>query len=275
MRQAQTFVADATPPCGLLPTPGRPYNGSDSRDPSPGILRRLRPGGRHSHGGTEAGRQRAELTAARHSCPILSREGLYSWASNRYACRWARKVRLADFDPDYVGGVEDKPQAEKELHNNVTALAELGYRLYAEGKRSLLVVLQGMDTSGKDGTIRHAMRGFNPQSCQVTSFKQPSAEELAHDFLWRIGRAVPRRGFIGIFNRSHYEDVLVVRIHDLVSPGEVEKPLRADQRLRAAVGRGGTTIVKISCTSAGRNRRGGCNRGWTIPTNDGSSAAPT
>ena len=79
-----------------------------------------------------------------------------------------------------------------------------------------------MDTAGKDGTIRHVMQGFNPQSCQVTSFKQPSVDELAHDFLWRIGRAVPRKGFVGIFNRSHYEDVLVVRVHNLVPKEEWE-----------------------------------------------------
>ena len=126
-----------------------------------------------------------------------------------------KNVRLRDFDADYTGGV-DKKKAREELGENVAVLADLGYRLYAENRRSLLLVLQGMDTAGKDGTIRHVMRGFNPQSCRVTSFKQPGIEELAHDFLWRISRNVPRKGSVGIFNRSHYEDVLVVRVHNLV-----------------------------------------------------------
>jgi PPK2 family polyphosphate:nucleotide phosphotransferase len=96
----------------------------------------------------------------------------------------------------------------------------LAYRLYAENKRSLLVILQGIDAAGKDGTIRVVMSSVNPQSCQVVSFKAPSAEELDHDFLWRIHRAVPRHGDIGIFNRSQYEDVLVVRVHQLAPEAE-------------------------------------------------------
>ena len=147
------------------------------------------------------------------------------------------KVRLKDYDAAYTGGMKNKRTAAKELAENIAVLGDLGYRLYAENRRSLLLVLQGMDTAGKDGTIRHVMRGFNPQSCQVTSFKQPSAEELAHDFLWRINRAVPRRGAIGIFNRSHYEDVLVVRVHESGAPLGVENPLRTHQCLRAAPGR--------------------------------------
>ena len=108
----------------------------------------------------------------------------------------------------------------------------MGYRLYAEGRRSLLLVLQGMDCSGKDGTIRHVMQGFNPQSCQVTAFKQPGVEEGRDHFL-RISRAGPRKGFIGIFNRSHYEDVLVVRVHHLVPKREWQSALPTDQPLRA------------------------------------------
>ena len=94
------------------------------------------------------------------------------------------------------------------------------YRLYAENGRAVLPVLQGMDTAGKDGTIRTVMTGINPQSCQIVPFKQPSHKELDHDFLWRIHKDVPRRGNIGIFNRSHYEDVLVVRVHKLVAESE-------------------------------------------------------
>jgi len=125
-------------------------------------------------------------------------------------------VNLADFDPAYKDGNQTKKTSRDQLKKNAVALADLGYRLYAENRRSLLLVLQGMDTAGKDGTIRNVMRGLNPQSCQVTSFKRPSEEELDHDFLWRVHLAVPRRGNIGIFNRSQYEDVLVVRVHHLV-----------------------------------------------------------
>jgi PPK2 family polyphosphate:nucleotide phosphotransferase len=156
-----------------------------------------------------------------------------------------KKIRLRDFDADYTGGRGKDAKSQAELAKNVAELDELGYRLYAEGRRSLLMVLQGMDTSGKDGTIRHVMQGFNPQSCQVTSFKQPSVEELAHDFLWRIYRAAPRKGFIGIFNRSHYEDVLVVRVHDFVPKEEWESRYERINRFEELLHGAGTTIVKV------------------------------
>jgi polyphosphate kinase 2 (PPK2 family) len=116
-------------------------------------------------------------------------------------------VRLADHAPDESGGFATKRKARSALKDVTRSLTKLQYLLYAENKRGLLIVLQGMDASGKDGTIRRVMRGVNPQGTRVTSFKKPSAEELDHDFLWRIHRAVPRFGDIGIFNRSHYEDV--------------------------------------------------------------------
>ncbi|NLF07833.1 MAG: polyphosphate kinase 2 family protein [Pirellulaceae bacterium] len=154
------------------------------------------------------------------------------------------KVRLRDFDAAYSGGI-DKKKARKELGKNIAVLADLGYRLYAENRRALLLVLQGMDTAGKDGVIRHVMQGFNPQSCRVTSFKQPSIEELAHDFLWRIGRNVPRKGSIGIFNRSHYEDVLVVRVHNLVPKTEWRTRYERINHFEKLLHEGGTTIVKV------------------------------
>jgi PPK2 family polyphosphate:nucleotide phosphotransferase len=126
------------------------------------------------------------------------------------------KVKLADFDPRYVDGDWNKLTARARIKENTEILAELAYRLYAERRRAVLLVLQGMDTSGKDGTIRKVTTGINPLSFQISSFKQPSAEELDHDFLWRIHQAAPNFGEIGIFNRSHYEDVLVVRVHKLV-----------------------------------------------------------
>ena len=133
------------------------------------------------------------------------------------------RIDLKDYDPRYLESGLEKAEAKKEIATNATEMAELAHRLYAENKHSVLLVLQGMDTSGKDGTIRHVMSGINPQSCQIVSFKQPSQEELDHGFLWRIHRAVPPKGNIGIFNRSHYEDVLIVRVHNLVPP-KIWKP---------------------------------------------------
>jgi PPK2 family polyphosphate:nucleotide phosphotransferase len=156
-----------------------------------------------------------------------------------------KEVHLKDFDSDYTGGIKNKKKAAKELIDNLQILTDLGYRLYAENRRSLLLVLQGMDSAGKDGTIRHVMKGFNAQSCQVTSFKQPGIEELNHDFLWRIARAAPRKGNIGIFNRSHYEDVLVVRVHKLVPKQEWESRYDRINLFEKMLIDGGTTIIKV------------------------------
>jgi len=156
-----------------------------------------------------------------------------------------KKIRLAEFDPGYTDGVKDKKKAKEEVAKNSEAMADLHYRLYAENRRSLLLVLQGMDTSGKDGTIRNVMKGFNPQSCRVVSFKQPSAEELAHDFLWRIHRAVPAKGEIGIFNRSHYEDVLIVRVHNLVPKEEWQARYERINAFEQLLVQEGTRIIKV------------------------------
>lgn len=136
-------------------------------------------------------------------------------------------VCLDNFDPSYSDDHLKKDEAREEVRGNAIITARLAHRLYAENRRSVLLVLQGMDTSGKDGTIRHVMSGINPQSCRIVSFKQPSHLELDHDFLWRIHQAVPPKGNIGIFNRSHYEDVLVVRVHNLVP--ELEWRARYEQ----------------------------------------------
>lgn len=127
-----------------------------------------------------------------------------------------KHVRLADYDTRAINGDWDKESANEQIKKNAEVSSKLAYRLYAENRRAVLLVLQGMDTAGKDGTIRTVMTGVNPQSFHIVSFKQPSIEELDHDFLWRIHEAVPPRGHIGIFNRSHYEDVLVVRVHNIV-----------------------------------------------------------
>jgi PPK2 family polyphosphate:nucleotide phosphotransferase len=125
------------------------------------------------------------------------------------------RVKLSSIDPSDTCGI-DKSAAAEQLEKNLNRLRVLQYLLYAEARRSLLVVLQGIDAGGKDGTIQHVMSGLNPQGVRVTSFKVPEGEEKRHDYLWRIHRAAPEHGQIGIFNRSHYEDVLVVRVHNLV-----------------------------------------------------------
>ena len=127
-----------------------------------------------------------------------------------------KKVSLEDWDPDDTFGFKNKDAAKEMLEKNASRLAELQYLLYAENKHAILLVLQGMDGSGKDGTIRHVLSRMNPQGCKVTGFKAPSTEESDHDYLWRIHHAIPNKGEIGVFNRSHYEDVLVVRVHELV-----------------------------------------------------------
>ncbi|MGE0820987.1 MAG: polyphosphate kinase 2 family protein [Candidatus Binatia bacterium] len=121
--------------------------------------------------------------------------------------------RLKDFDPKDTSGIKTKAQAQQLLAHGIVALSELQEKLYAQDRWSLLLIFQAMDAAGKDSTIKHVMSGINPQGCQVASFKAPSAEELDHDFLWRTTRRLPERGRIGIFNRSYYEEVLIVRVH--------------------------------------------------------------
>lgn len=125
-------------------------------------------------------------------------------------------IKLKEYDPSYTNKHTDQDSAAKELDKLCKQLSDLQELLYAAQQHSLLVVLQGMDTSGKDGTIRHVFSPVNPQGCSVHSFKAPTAEETAHDFLWRVHKVTPQKGEMGIFNRSQYEDVLVVRVHNLV-----------------------------------------------------------
>lgn len=126
------------------------------------------------------------------------------------------KVRLKDYDPGYTAKHSDRASADKELQELSDELNELQELLAAAQHHGMLIVLQGMDTSGKDGTIRHVLSHVNPQGCYVVSFKVPTAEELAHDFLWRVHKVTPAKGVMGVFNRSHYEDVLIARVHNLV-----------------------------------------------------------
>ena len=137
---------------------------------------------------------------------------------NQWRVSPGKSVRLGDLDPGWAGDtklpkLERKRFAEDALSQDVSALAEAQERLYAADSWAILIILQAMDAAGKDGTIKHVMSGVNPQGCEVYSFKHPSAQELDHNFLWRYARAVPQRGRIGVFNRSYYEEVLIVRVH--------------------------------------------------------------
>ncbi len=168
------------------------------------------------------------------------------------------KFRLKDVDPGDTRGMgdESKPIARQRMADSVKWLSEEQAKLYAQDRRSLLLIFQAMDAAGKDGTIKHVMSGVDPQGCQVTSFKQPSSEELDHDWLWRHWRALPERGRIGIHNRSWYEEVLVVRVHreilaaEKLPPEAVTKKI-FDERLRDIANcedfltRNGTTVLKF------------------------------
>ena len=123
------------------------------------------------------------------------------------------RFRLRDADPGDTAGLDSKKQARKALERSIERLAELQEKLYAQDRWAILLIFQAMDAAGKDSTIKHVMSGVNPQGCQVYSFKHPSAEELDHDFLWRCTKALPERGRIGIFNRSYYEEVLIIKVH--------------------------------------------------------------
>ncbi len=129
-------------------------------------------------------------------------------------------VQLKDFDPDYKGKHEKKKSAKRQIHKFQQRMDEIQYKLFVEHKQSLLIILQAIDAGGKDGVVRHVIGSMNPQGCRVISFKQPTPEELDHDFLWRIESQVPQSGQVVIFNRSQYEDVLIARVHNLV-PKEV------------------------------------------------------
>jgi len=151
---------------------------------------------------------------------------------------------LRDRDPGDKLGLDGKKEAAEQLQELVEELGGLQERLFAEGSRSVLLVLQGLDASGKDGTIKHVFTGINPQGCRVSSFKAPTPVELAHDFLWRVHAQCPERGTIGIFNRSHYEDIVTVRVLGL-APGSVWRPrARRVVEFERLLSDEGTTVVK-------------------------------
>jgi len=183
-----------------------------------------------------------------------------SWASklsSHCQINHGKNFRLKDFDPRATTGIHGKEHAEELLKKGIAEMAELQDMLYAQDRWAVLLIFQAMDAAGKDGAIKHVMSGVNPQGCQVSSFKQPSTEELDHDFLWRTALRLPERGRIGIFNRSYYEEVLVVRVHpeyltaqrlpddDAGSAKFWDRRLRSIRDHEAHLHRNGTQVVKF------------------------------
>ena len=165
---------------------------------------------------------------------------------DKYRVKPSDKINLKTFDPDDISGFDgDKKKGNERLLKLNSELEVLQEMLYAEHKHKILIVLQGMDTSGKDGTVRHVFEGVNPQGVKVVSFKVPTPIELDHDYLWRVHPHTPGRGEIVIFNRSHYEDVLVVRVHALVPPEVWKKRYDQINTFERTLADEGTTILKF------------------------------
>ena len=178
--------------------------------------------------------------------------------SKKFCITDGKDFKLKDYDPGEDGGIgkEDKPTAKQTLQLGVNALATMQDILYAQDKWSVLLIFQAMDAAGKDGAIKHVMSGINPQGCQVSSFKAPTSEDLDHDYMWRCMKHLPERGRIGIFNRSYYEEVLVVRVHEQLLlnqklPGELVTKDIWDERLKDIrnfenyLSRNGTLVCKF------------------------------
>jgi PPK2 family polyphosphate:nucleotide phosphotransferase len=165
---------------------------------------------------------------------------------NSYRVKPGKDFHIDDFDPDDAGEWKGRKEEAKLLQIELTEKLEtLQEQLYAEGKHKLLVVIQGMDAAGKDGTIRKVFEGVNPQGVRVASFKSPTPQELSYDYLWRVHQVVPAKGQIVIFNRSHYEDVLIVRVHKWIDDKETKKRLRQIREFEQLLADEGTTILKF------------------------------
>ena len=162
-----------------------------------------------------------------------------------YLVKPGKKIKLSDFPTDDTGNFKDKDDARKPTRAHLDTLVKLQDVLYAQSQHALLIVFQAMDGGGKDGAIKHVFSGVNPQGCAVTSFKEPNPKELAHDFLWRVHRATPGKGMIGIFNRSHYESVLVERVKDLVPEKVWHKRYNHINHFEKLLADEGTVIIKF------------------------------
>jgi len=167
----------------------------------------------------------------------------------RYRVKPGKKFNLNDISPDDTDGFDEQHGGEEDIREKtkriLSKLDDHQERLYASAGRSLLIVFQGIDTAGKDGVIKHVMSGVNPQGCRVSSFKAPTDEEKSHDFLWRIHKVVPPKGFISIFNRSHYEDVLYPRVHELIDRKTTEKRFDQINAFEKHLVQNDTTILKF------------------------------
>jgi len=163
----------------------------------------------------------------------------------QYRIKPGKPVSLGDYDPDDTGGYDDKRDLKKKTEKLVQRLSDLQELLYAEHKHKLLVILQGMDTSGKDGTVRHVMDGFNAQGVRVASFKKPTEPELEHDYLWRVHAQVPAKGEVVVFNRSHYEDVLVPVVKGWLTREQVEQRFAHINALEQLLVETGTVVLKF------------------------------
>lgn len=163
----------------------------------------------------------------------------------KFKVPYDQKIKLKDYDPDDTDEYKEADDVREQFKEFNMRMIDLQEVMYAEKKHGLLIILQAMDAGGKDGTIKHVMRGINPQSCSVTSFKIPTEEERLHDFLWRYHKAVPPRGYVGIFNRSHYEDVLVTRVHKLISDEVAKDRFDRINEFEELLTDNGITILKF------------------------------
>ena len=185
------------------------------------------------------------------------------------------RFRVAEIDPDSRPGLKKGSRAKLELDLHKQKLFNLQERLYAEHKRALLIVLQGMDTSGKDGTVTHVIGHMNPQAVTISAFKAPTPEEMRHNFLWRIRKRMPGPGYVGIFNRSHYEDVLVARVHNLAKPDAIERRYGQINDFERTLVRSGSRIVKFMLHISYEEQRRRLIDRLKDPTSTGSSASTT
>ena len=163
---------------------------------------------------------------------------------DQYRVKAGKRVRLSDWKTDDDAGLT-KEEGQAKTAELAEELAEWQERLYAEGKQSLLLVLQARDAAGKDGAVKKVIGAFNPAGVQIANFKQPSAEELSHDFLWRVHQKAPAKGYVGVFNRSHYEDVLVTRVYDMIDDKTAESRLEHIRNFESLLTDSGTRIVKV------------------------------